>query len=140
MINGLHRDERRLFHDRLRQLDRKVLAGVSKISWAASKSTLDAYCTEALRYEFNTEIHVFGRHFHNGTHHVFYMCVSHVDLYWCTSVLIENLVSDNDGSDSFASHTQSGGVLISSLFHVLHATSDGTRKQCIDVWSRSNQL
>ncbi|BDA42104.1 Dynein heavy chain 2, axonemal [Coccomyxa sp. Obi] len=49
VIGGLHREERRLFHDRLRQLDRKVLAGVSKISWAASKSTLDAYCTEALR-------------------------------------------------------------------------------------------
>ncbi|CAL8461618.1 g1149 [Coccomyxa elongata] len=49
VIERLHRDERRLFHDRLRQLDRKVLAGVSKISWGATKSTLDAYCTEALR-------------------------------------------------------------------------------------------
>ncbi len=55
---GLHRDERRLFHDRLRQLDRKVLAGMSKISWAAPKSTLDAYCTEALRYVWLTG-HVF---------------------------------------------------------------------------------
>ncbi len=52
VIGRLHRDERRLFHDRLRQLDRKVLAGVSKISWAATKGTLDAYCTEAIRYLF----------------------------------------------------------------------------------------
>ena len=71
---GLHRDERRLFHDRLRQLDRKVLAGMSKISWAAPKSTLDAYCTEALRFVWLTG-HVFDVS----------MCFSNT-LSCCTSV------------------------------------------------------
>ncbi|KAK9909936.1 hypothetical protein WJX75_009720 [Coccomyxa subellipsoidea] len=49
VLSGLQRSERRLFHDRLRQLDRKILAGVSKIGWAMPKSTIEAYCTEALR-------------------------------------------------------------------------------------------
>ena len=49
VLSGLQRSERRLFHDRLRQLDRKILAGVSKISWASPKSTIEAYCSEALR-------------------------------------------------------------------------------------------
>lgn len=49
VIGGLQRHERRLFHDRLRQLDRKILAATTKIGWAAPKHTIDAYCDEATR-------------------------------------------------------------------------------------------
>lgn len=49
VIKAIQKDSRRLFHDRLRQLDRKILAGVTKLGWTSPKHTVDTYCTEACR-------------------------------------------------------------------------------------------
>ena len=48
-LRSLRREDRKLFHDRIRQLDRKVLAATTKLSWASPKGTIDAYCIEALK-------------------------------------------------------------------------------------------
>ena len=49
ILGALEREEQRLFHDRLRQLDRRVLPGTSKLSWLHPKPALDFYHAEACR-------------------------------------------------------------------------------------------
>ena len=47
-LGSLSRDERRLFHDRMRQVDRRVMPGINKLVWTRPKPALDAYTREAL--------------------------------------------------------------------------------------------
>lgn len=47
-LGSLTREERRLFHDRMRQVDRRVMPGINKLTWMRPKPALDAYCREAL--------------------------------------------------------------------------------------------
>ena len=48
-VRRLRREDRNLFHDRMRQLDRKVLAATTKLSWASPKGIIDAYYIAALK-------------------------------------------------------------------------------------------
>ena len=47
-LGALQRDERRLFQDRLRQVDRHVMPGLSKMTWNRPKAVLDQYFNDAL--------------------------------------------------------------------------------------------
>ena len=47
-LGTLQRDERRLFQDRLRQVDRHVMPGLSKMTWNRPKAVLDQYFNDAL--------------------------------------------------------------------------------------------
>ena len=46
IIAALDKEERRLFRDKVRQLDRRILPGVNKLTWASSKHSLDHYYKE----------------------------------------------------------------------------------------------
>ena len=47
LLSGLDKEERRLFHDRIRQLDRSVLPATHTLTWASPKHALDFYFREA---------------------------------------------------------------------------------------------
>jgi dynein heavy chain len=47
ILTTLDREERRLFHDRIRHLDRRIMPGVSKLNWVADKHALEFYHREA---------------------------------------------------------------------------------------------
>ena len=47
-LGTLSRDERRLFRERIRQVDRRVMPGVSKLVWSRPKTALESYVREAL--------------------------------------------------------------------------------------------
>lgn len=46
IIGALDKEERRLFRDKIRQLDRRILPGANKLIWASSKHSLDHYYKE----------------------------------------------------------------------------------------------
>ena len=73
VLSALDRGERRLFHDRVRHLDRRILPGVSKLSWAAPKPALDFFFHEAAKCDMHSD-HCPGRLLHERG----YM---HVELY-----------------------------------------------------------
>ncbi|KAK9823872.1 hypothetical protein WJX72_006072 [[Myrmecia] bisecta] len=50
ILGALEREERRLFHDRLRYLDRRILPGVNKLVWTSPKHALDFFYKEACTY------------------------------------------------------------------------------------------
>lgn len=58
-MGALQRDERRLFHDRLRQVDRHVMTGLSKMTWNRPKAVLDQYFNDALWWVFWQELSSF---------------------------------------------------------------------------------
>lgn len=47
VLTALDKEERRLFHDRLRYLDKRITPGVSKLAWTSPKATLDFFYKEA---------------------------------------------------------------------------------------------
>lgn len=47
LMGGLDKEERRLFHDRIRQLDRSILPATHTLTWASPKHALDFYFREA---------------------------------------------------------------------------------------------
>ncbi|KAK9846646.1 hypothetical protein WJX81_008333 [Elliptochloris bilobata] len=47
LLGGLEKDARRLFHDRIRQLDRSILPATHTLTWASPKHALDFYFREA---------------------------------------------------------------------------------------------
>lgn len=49
VLTGLAAEERRLFADRIRALDRRIMPGVAKLSWTADKHALELYFREARR-------------------------------------------------------------------------------------------
>ena len=49
ILGALDKEERRLFHDRIRSLDRKIMPGVSKLTWVTDKVALDFYYKESQR-------------------------------------------------------------------------------------------
>jgi dynein heavy chain len=49
ILTTLDREERMLFNDRIRHLDRRIMPGVSKLSWVADKHALEFYYKEARR-------------------------------------------------------------------------------------------
>ncbi|KAK9814943.1 hypothetical protein WJX73_002724 [Symbiochloris irregularis] len=49
-LGSLSREERRLFRERIRLVDRRVMPGISKLLWSRPKAPLDTYCREALWY------------------------------------------------------------------------------------------
>lgn len=51
VLTALDKEERRLFHDRLRYLDKRITPGVSKLAWTSPKATLDFFYKEACTYE-----------------------------------------------------------------------------------------
>ena len=56
VLSALDRGERRLFHDRVRHLDRRILPGVSKLSWAAPKPALDFFFHEAAKCDMFSDL------------------------------------------------------------------------------------
>ena len=51
VLTALDKEDRRLFHDRLRYLDKRITPGVSKLAWTSPKATLDFFYKEACTYE-----------------------------------------------------------------------------------------
>eukprot|EP00983_Pelagomonas_calceolata_P000970 34033-Pelagomonas_calceolata.AAC.1 len=49
ILTTLDREERMLFNDRIRHLDRRIMPGVSKLDWVADKHALEFYYKEARR-------------------------------------------------------------------------------------------
>lgn len=49
ILTALDKEERRLFHDRMRYLDRRILPGVNKLTWTSPKHALDFFYREACR-------------------------------------------------------------------------------------------
>jgi dynein heavy chain len=47
VLTALDKEERRLFHDRLRYLDKRITPGVNKLAWTSPKATLDFFYKEA---------------------------------------------------------------------------------------------
>jgi dynein heavy chain len=47
---ALDKEERRLFADRIRALDRRIMPGVSKLNWVADKHALEFYCKEVRKH------------------------------------------------------------------------------------------
>lgn len=47
ILGSLDREERRLFTDRIRALDRRIMPGVSKLTWMVDKHALEFYFKEA---------------------------------------------------------------------------------------------
>jgi dynein heavy chain len=41
VLTALDREERRLFHDRIRHLDRRIVPGVSKLTWRSDRALLE---------------------------------------------------------------------------------------------------
>lgn len=50
MLTALDGEERRLFADRIRALDRRIMPGVSKLNWVYDKHDLEFYCKEARKH------------------------------------------------------------------------------------------
>ena len=50
VLTALDKEERRLFHDRLRYLDKRITPGVNKLAWISPKATLDFFYKEACTY------------------------------------------------------------------------------------------
>jgi hypothetical protein len=50
VLTALDGEERRLFADRIRALDRRIMPGVSKLNWVADKHALEFYCKEARKH------------------------------------------------------------------------------------------
>jgi dynein heavy chain len=50
VLLALTPDERKLFMDRIRALDRRIIPGVTKLSWVCDKHSLDVYHKEARKY------------------------------------------------------------------------------------------
>ncbi len=50
MLTELDKEERRLFHDRIRHLDRRIVPGVSKLTWVSDKHALEFYYREARKH------------------------------------------------------------------------------------------
>lgn len=50
MLTALDSEERRLFADRIRALDRRIMPGVSKFNWVSDKHALEFYCKEARKH------------------------------------------------------------------------------------------
>lgn len=50
VLTALDKEERHLFHDRLRYLDKRITPGVSKLAWTSPKATLDFFYKEACMY------------------------------------------------------------------------------------------
>lgn len=51
VLTALDKEERRLFHDRLRYLDKRITPGVTKLAWTSPKATLDFFYKEACTYD-----------------------------------------------------------------------------------------
>jgi dynein heavy chain len=47
---ALDKEERRLFADHIRALDKRIMPGVSKLNWVADKHALEFYCKEARKH------------------------------------------------------------------------------------------
>ena len=47
-LGSLKPDERKLFHDRLRTVDRRLAPALSKLTWQRPKAALDSYFNEAM--------------------------------------------------------------------------------------------
>lgn len=56
ILNALDREERMLFHDRIRYLDRRILPGVTKLTWTSDKHALEFYSKEARKYCKDVEL------------------------------------------------------------------------------------
>jgi dynein heavy chain len=50
VLTALDNEERRLFADRIRALDRRIMPGVSKLNWVSDKLALEFYCKEARKH------------------------------------------------------------------------------------------
>lgn len=50
VLTALDGEERRLFADRIRALDRRIMPGVTKLNWVADKHALEFYCKEARKH------------------------------------------------------------------------------------------
>lgn len=50
ILTALDRDERRLFGDRIRSVDRRIAPGIHKLTWMAPKHHLDFYMQEVHQY------------------------------------------------------------------------------------------
>ncbi|GMH41208.1 hypothetical protein BSKO_09118 [Bryopsis sp. KO-2023] len=50
ILMALDKEERMLFHDRIRYLDRRIMPGVTKLSWTSDKHALEFYHKEARKY------------------------------------------------------------------------------------------
>ena len=47
VLNALDKEERRLFANRLRYLDRRIMPGVNKLMWTSPRHALDFFHKEA---------------------------------------------------------------------------------------------
>lgn len=50
VLTALDGEERRLFADRIRALDRRIMPGVTKLNWVVDKHALEFYCKEARKH------------------------------------------------------------------------------------------
>ncbi|GIM07381.1 hypothetical protein Vretimale_11536 [Volvox reticuliferus] len=50
ILTALDKEERKLFHDRIRYLDRRIMPGVTKLQWTADKHALEFYYREARKF------------------------------------------------------------------------------------------
>ena len=50
ILCALDKEERKLFHDRIRALDRRIMPGVSKLAWTSERHALDFYHREARKH------------------------------------------------------------------------------------------
>jgi dynein heavy chain len=50
VLTALDPEERKLFSDRIRALDRRIMPGVSKLNWLADKHALEFYHKEARKH------------------------------------------------------------------------------------------
>lgn len=50
VLTALDGEERRLFADRIRALDRRIMPGVAKLNWLADKHALEFFCKEARKH------------------------------------------------------------------------------------------
>lgn len=58
VLMTLDKEERRLFHDRIRHLDRRIMPGVTKLTWVADKHALEFYYREARKYCRDADVYV----------------------------------------------------------------------------------
>eukprot|EP00798_Chlamydomonas_sp_ICE-L_P021926 gene21926-28972_t len=58
ILTVLDKEERRLFHDRIRHLDRRIMPGVSKLTWVHDKHDLEFYFKEARKYCRDADVYV----------------------------------------------------------------------------------
>ena len=50
VLSALDNEERKLFHDRIQHLDRRIVPGINKLQWTSTKHHLDYYTKEAIKY------------------------------------------------------------------------------------------